>query len=123
MANLDVPVTILDVLQLTPDDLLTMDGRSLVGDEERSRILFEHSSGELSGRTIPPWASIRSEDYQYVEYYDGDSVVFREYYDLTRDPHQLRNLLGDDDPSNDPNVTALSRLLAQDRACAGPACP
>lgn len=123
VGNLDVPFTILDALKLTPPDLLTMDGRSLLSADERSRILLEHPSGALSGRTIPPWASIRSDDYQYVEYYDGDNVIFREYYDLNRDPRQLNNVLADDDPNNDPNVTALSRLLAQDRACVGPACP
>lgn len=123
VANLDVPATILDALELSPPELLTMDGRSLLDDGERRRILLEHSSGELSGRTIPPWASIRSADYQYVEYYDGDEVIYREYYNLANDPRQLRNLLGDEDPSNDPNVTALSALLTQDRNCVGESCP
>ena len=121
-ANLDVPATILDALDLAPEDALEMDGRSLLSEDVRERILLEHS-GALSGRTIPPWASIRTARFQYVEYYDGDRVVFREYYDLVEDHDQQENLLGDDDPTNDPNVAALSRLLVNDRTCRGAGCP
>jgi arylsulfatase A-like enzyme len=59
---------------------------------------------------IPTWASIRTPEYQYVEYYaeDKKTVVFREYYDLVEDPWQLENLLADGNPANDPDVPALS---------------
>ncbi|MDQ3940102.1 MAG: sulfatase, partial [Actinomycetota bacterium] len=121
VANLDVPITILDALELAPADAVT-DGHSLLADRSRRRILLEHS-GVLTGQTIPRLASLRSATFQYVEYYDGDAIAFREYYDLTNDPRQLDNLLADGDPTNDPDTAALSRLLAHDRNCAGTSCP
>jgi hypothetical protein len=77
----------------------------------------------------PDWASIRTATSQYVEYYDPSRtvVIAREYYDLVTDPWQNRNLLGDGDSSNDPDVASLSAQLAHDRGCAGTtgeaACP
>jgi arylsulfatase A-like enzyme len=75
----------------------------------------------------PDWASIRSDDYQYAEYYGSDGgVMLREYYDLRSDPWQLTNLLGDEDPLNDPTpdrVAALSARLALDRRCEGTSGP
>ena len=76
---------------------------------------------------IPTWASLRTRRYQYVEYYRDGKRFFREYYDLLRDPWQLRNLLRDGIRANDPEVAALSRQLRRDRRCAGTtgrtACP
>ena len=62
---------------------------------------------------------------QYVEYYnnfDRVTVEFDEYYDLEDDPYQLRNLLGDTTPANDPPPTELQPLafqVAQYRSCIG----
>jgi arylsulfatase A-like enzyme len=76
-------------------------------------------------KRLPDWSSLRTTRYQYIEYYarDGVSVIWREYYDLRRDPLQLRNLLGDDRPGNDPDVDELSARLAEARSCAGETCP
>ena len=40
--------------------------------------------GVLRGRAplIPDWSSIRTTGFQYIEYFDGDTVIYREYYDL-----------------------------------------
>jgi hypothetical protein len=46
-------------------------------------------------------------------------VYFREYYDWRRDPWELRNLLGDDRPKNDPSRALLHRRLARLRECRG----
>jgi hypothetical protein len=64
-------------------------------------------------------------DLSVTEYYaeDGQTIVFREYYDLVADPWELRNLLGDADPSNDPDTSALSAQLAADRGCSSATCP
>ncbi|HYI45496.1 MAG TPA: sulfatase, partial [Actinomycetota bacterium] len=105
-ANIDIAPTIMDATDVEPD--ADMDGRSLLQPWERTSILTE-VYGAIS-RPELRWASVLAPDYQYVEYYGGDETVtrFREYYDLTTDPWQLENLLGDDDTSNDPNTASLS---------------
>lgn len=74
---------------------------------------------------FPTWASTRTKTFQYIEYYesDGESIIFREYYDLLKDPWQLENVFADGDPSNDPDIQALSRQLGRDRVCEESDCP
>ena len=48
---------------------------------------------------------------EYVN--DRGQVDFREYYRIGRDPQQLVNVLHDGDPTNDPNLAALSAVLAR----------
>jgi hypothetical protein len=104
-----------DAAGIAPDPPL--DGRSLVSTERRAKVLTEGWTGRGA------WASIRAEEYQYVEYYDhAGELRFREYYDLERDPWQLLNLLGDPRVRNDPYTDALAIELAEARTCAGPGC-
>jgi arylsulfatase A-like enzyme len=114
----DVAPTMAEAAGLVPDP--AMDGRSLFG-STRDRVLMEFWTAP--GIRTPDWASIRTRTYQYVEYYDGDSTTFREYYDLVNDPWQLVNLLRDGDPSTDPDLTIPKALLAAAKACAGVDCP
>jgi hypothetical protein len=59
---------------------------------------------------------LRTHDYTYVEYADGE----REYYDLTRDPEQLHNLARSLSPARVARLhAALTRLS---RCDGGPAC-
>jgi arylsulfatase A-like enzyme len=123
VANVDIAPTVLDAAGLE-EEMEGMDGRSLLDRSwERDRMLTEFEADE--DLPFPTWSSLRTDEFQYIEYLDdeGDSVVFREYYDLKKDPWQLRNLLGDDDPSNDPDVRSLAQRLARDRLCEGKACP
>lgn len=118
VANVDIAPTVYDAarIRLHP----RVDGYSLLEAPRRKRMLFEFWAAY--GR--PTWSSLLTRDHQYIEYRDDqDRVTFREYYDLGTDPDQLENLLGDDDPSNDPNVERLQARLARDRRCAGPSCP
>lgn len=69
----------------------------------------------------PQGASLRSPEWQYIEYYeeDGQTVQYAEYYDLRSDPWEISNLLADSDPGNDPDVAALSEQLHRLWTCAG----
>ena len=120
VGGVDLLPTLLEATQTVPPTLgYPLDGRSfLPGNPGREHILLEFSAEH---RSIPPWASMRSRNWQYIEYYADDdaTVVFREYYDLAADPWQLTNVLADADPGNDPDVNALSARLDLDRGCAG----
>lgn len=118
VANIDVPATIADVAGLRN---VKMDGRSLLGSFEREELLLEFWETE----NRPTWSSLLTPSFQYVELFEdgGATPTFREYYDLTTDPRQLENLLGDDDPTNDPDVEALEQRLAAARRCEVSKCP
>lgn len=127
-----------------------LEGVSLVNPWQivRSRMLTEHcgigpgvtSTGRDFIVNAPlSWASIHTFRFHYIENYKtgGDStegcltgyrktdfsnIRFREYYDLQHDPGETKNLLADDDPSNDPPVNVLHAELEKDRTCTGIAC-
>jgi arylsulfatase A-like enzyme len=116
--TVDIAPTVLDAAGVAPDRAgPPLDGRSVLSGATRRRLLLEF----WRVRGTPTWASLRTRRYQYVEYFRKGRRVFREYYDLVRDPWQLRNLLNDGDPGNDPDVAAISRQLRDDRLCAGTA--
>jgi arylsulfatase A-like enzyme len=126
VANIDVAPTILDAAGISPDPAHPMDGRSLLDATwDRDRILTEYRNND-NVWTPPTWASLRMDRFQYTEYYSGGERIFREYYNLTKDPWQLRNLLHDGKPSTGPSkarLASLSSRLAADRQCTGAACP
>ena len=113
-ATIDIAPTILAAARIRPG--WTTDGRSLLSRQRRSRILleFRRDSG------VPTWASLRTRRYQYVEYYAANgNRTFGEYYDLVRDPWQLRNLLRDGTAANDPPLRAVRGMLQRLRRCSG----
>jgi arylsulfatase A-like enzyme len=122
-ATIDITPTIMEAAGIEPDPEYPLDGRSLLDETARDRILLELTGGN-NQIDAPTWASTLTPAYQYIEYYDDitGAVTFREYYDLVNDPHQLENLLADADPENDPPLDEQSALrvgLARDRSCAG----
>ena len=129
VANIDLMPTVLDAAGIEANGV--MDGLSLLDDSaSRSALLLEQwrERGKAitaeRGAKVPDWASTLTRTYQYIEYYGrGPKPLFREYYDLSSDPWQLRNLLGDAGKENDPDVAALSRRLARQKRCAGASCP
>jgi arylsulfatase A-like enzyme len=127
VANLDITPTVLDAAGLGDASEIELDGRSLLhpGESWRDELLLE-SFTDPTYPQAPPWAALRSMTAQYTEWYaaDGQTVVFREYYDLAADPWQLENLLADGISENDPDVAALTTGLASARACSGASnCP
>jgi arylsulfatase A-like enzyme len=132
-ANVDLAPTILGAAGVSPPaGSPQLDGVSLLDKSwHRSRLLTEYWSISENEKTVPPWASVRAPGYQYTEYYGEDGVTplewsdgtpIREYYDLTTDPNQVRNLLHDGDAANDPATASLSSQLAGDRLCSGSSC-
>jgi arylsulfatase A-like enzyme len=111
VANIDIAPTVLEATGITPTH--TLDGHSLLSAYARTRILTEYWT---EGRSVPTWASTRTNKGQYVEYYDDSGgVTFTEFYDLAIDPWQLENL------SLPP--PGWAEQLATDRICSGVTCP
>jgi arylsulfatase A-like enzyme len=124
VANIDVLPTALGAAGLEGSLEHEVDGMSLLGSQQRDRLLLEHFAD--TRRQVPTWASLITDREQYTEYYqlDGETRIFTEYYDVLSDPWYLKNTLGDDDPSNDPpTLLQLENQLEADRECAGATCP
>lgn len=120
-ANIDIAPTALEAAG-NVDRVAQLDGRSLLQPSTRQRILLEYWEGD--GNPLGTWASLRSDEYQYIEYYDSaGTVMYREYYDLVEDPFQLENLLDNGNLFDDPEWISLSNDLEQMRECSGATCP
>ncbi|MDQ3986827.1 MAG: sulfatase [Actinomycetota bacterium] len=120
--NVDLAPTLLDAAGLRGRVSRPMDGHSLLRTGGRSTLLTEYREYKWS---TPTWASIRTRKFQYIEYFKRGTLIFREFYRLTKDPWQLRNLLKDDD-RNDPNRRFVARLhdkLNRLRSCRAGRCP
>jgi arylsulfatase A-like enzyme len=116
VANIDIAATAFDAAGIAPNPSYPLDGHSLLsGGGGRSKILTEGWTSR------GPWASIRTPNYQYIEYYGKDevSIKFREYYDVVRDPYQLTNYFHDESVRNDPFDGPLHRELLEARGCGG----
>jgi arylsulfatase A-like enzyme len=121
-ANIDIAPTVYDAAGITPST--PVDGRSLLQSWERDRILLEHwCNTEGLDRVCNRWGSIRTRTEQYVEYNKDGEVDYREYYDLSDDPWQLTNRLGNENPFDDPDFSTLATQLQLDRSCEGADCP
>lgn len=117
VANVDIAPTIAELAGID----VGMDGRSLLDADTRDELFLEQLDNWRVG--LPDWRSIRTAEYQYVEYYDREGELMeREYYDLIEDPFQLTNLFGDADPDNDPDAEALAQRIAAYRDCALDGC-
>ncbi|MFI6501228.1 sulfatase [Nonomuraea typhae] len=109
-ANIDVAPTILAAAGIVPP--ARMDGFSLLTGRRRDLAFLEYH-GRPDGTGPGLWAAVYTGTRIYTEYYDGDSeVIFREYYDLAKDPHQLENLLR---PGDRPPADLAARLTAARR--------
>jgi arylsulfatase A-like enzyme len=117
---LDLVPTILDATQIA--QIHPMDGIDLLDPTvKRKALLLE--SWPVRGSPTPRWTGLLFNQAEYVVYPDEQGVpIFREFYDLRRDPQQLTNVLQDGVSSNDPNVSRLDAWLAMMNACKGPAC-
>ncbi len=122
VSNVDVLPTALQASGVSPELVYPLDGTSLLSPGRRSELLLEY--GRSLDSTLPPWASIRTDTEQFVEWYSADAgaLTEREFYDLANDPLQLVNTLRDGNTANDPDVESWSQRLAEARACVGEDC-
>ncbi len=122
VANIDIAPTIMEAAEIELPSK-PMDGKSLLSSSPRQMLFLEHWSDPHRGYN--DWASIRTDDYQYVEYYssgDRTAPVFREYYDLAEDPWQLQNLIAEA-ITPEPQSLALSALVQVLARCRSATCP
>lgn len=121
-ANIDIAPTVLDAAGVSPLPGHPMDGRSLLRRWRRRTFLAEWWKGTNKDFPAPTWGALITRRYEYVEYVVGSRVVYREYYDLVRDPWELVNLLAPPRPDRALNVGRLHVVLQRLRACAGASC-
>jgi arylsulfatase A-like enzyme len=122
VSGVDMLPTLLDAAGVTPTFKYPLDGTSILSGPRRSQILVEY--GRSLDSPLPPWSSVITPTAQYTQWYDGTTgaVTGREYYDLSTDPDQLVNLLGDTSTANDPDVALWSARLNALRTCVGQQC-
>lgn len=132
VANVDLMPTAMDVAGVSLPANPPVDGQSLLGaTTSRQRM---HSEFYNHGSQDFDWAATRVPgEYLYVETYgdDGETITFREYYDLASDPYELDNLFGGDgEPGTADDLGTPAQPLAElqdqlrrDRMCEGTACP
>ena len=123
VANIDIAPTVMDAVNATADPEQPMDGQSLIDPAQQdpqgyaSRRNRQFASSDDGSN---PWKSLRTKTSVFIESdgADPDSEPdFQEFYDLIRDPDEVRNLLEDSDPENDPPTAALKAQLDQDKTC------
>jgi arylsulfatase A-like enzyme len=125
VSHVDIAPTILHAAGIDTS-AIGMDGRNIFDDSRNTFYMEYFLDSEANGGRVGDWASLRTNTYQYTEWYASDGsgdVVFREYYDMVQDPWQLENLYGNSELSDDPDFSALSIQLQNARVCKGIACP
>jgi N-acetylglucosamine-6-sulfatase len=98
-----------------------VDGRSMLPALQSGRGSYRHYLIQAGGWTDQPgvrwwWRGVRSRDYVYVRYRGG----FEELYDRRRDPHQLRNVVGN--PTYRRVLADYGRRLEVLERCSGRTC-
>ncbi|MET1060197.1 MAG: sulfatase-like hydrolase/transferase [Nocardioides sp.] len=126
VSYVDILPTILQAAQVTlPVGAPPLDGESLLRPTSRTTLYGEHHN-DPTVPAINTWRMVRTATAKYVENYDAaGAVVFREYYNLVKDPAENTNALGDANTANDPpaaTVAALASTLTAYSTCSGSAC-
>ena len=126
VSYVDILPTILQAANVSlPAGAPALDGESLLRPTRRTALYGEHHNDPVIAN-VNTWRMVRTANAKYIENYDAaGAVVFREYYDLIKDPSERINLLGDASPDNDPPAATLAGLastLTAYSTCSGSAC-
>ena len=126
VSSVDILPTILQAANVTlPAGAPPLDGESLLRPSSRTTLYGEHHNDPVVP-AVNTWRMVRTAKAKYIENYDASgAVVFREYYNLVKDPAENTNLLGDANTANDPpapTVAALASKLTAYATCSGSAC-
>jgi N-acetylglucosamine-6-sulfatase len=126
VSYVDILPTILEAANVTPPTgAPPLDGESLLRPTSRTILYGEHHNDPVVP-AVNTWRMVRTAKAKYIENYSASgAVVFREYYNLVKDPAENTNLLGDTNTANDPpaaTITTLASKLAALATCAGSGC-
>jgi len=126
VSQLDLLPTMLAAAGVTlPANAPKLDGESLLGSSARTAMYSEYFLDSSNGN-VPTQRMVRTPTVKYIQTYDATgAVTFREYYNLTADPNENTNLLGDASTANDPPASTVNALVARLNAfatCTGTAC-
>jgi arylsulfatase A-like enzyme len=78
--------------------------------QPRTSLLVEHFSDNVFARARKlGYQAVRTERWKYIQYRDLENCD--ELYDLSADPYELKNLIGD--PAHHETLTALKAELAR----------
>jgi N-acetylglucosamine-6-sulfatase len=114
VSNIDIAPTIYDLAGLPiPDNVDGMSLRNLVsGGSWREHLFLEAWPRGASGAGLqtdyPPFVAVHTGEYVYVETKDDLS----EFYDLSKDPYQLTNAIGN--PAYDDEIGTMQQILAEE---------
>jgi arylsulfatase A-like enzyme len=123
--NIDLAPTLAEIAGVTAPGFV--DGRSLkpllaavppptrAWREDFAVEHWTHPNAKNPVSRPPSYAALRTKDHLYVEYATGE----RELYDLSADPHEMRNLAGS---AAAGLVARLSKRLSTLEHCAGESC-
>ena len=125
VSYLDLLPTMLEAAGIALPTSPPLDGESLLQTPRRTTMFGEYYVDDANPK-IPSWRMVRTATAKYVQTYNtSGGVIAREYYNLTADPAENTNLLGDASTSNDPpaaTITALTTQLNAFATCMGAAC-
>ncbi|WP_459976000.1 sulfatase-like hydrolase/transferase [Nocardioides pyridinolyticus] len=126
VSYLDLLPTMLQAAGFTlPASAPRLDGESLLQASRRTMMYSEYYV-DAANPNIPSWRMVRTASAKYVQTYNAQgAVISREYYNLTTDPAENINLLGDTSTANDPpatTITTMTNRLNAFATCSGTAC-
>jgi arylsulfatase A-like enzyme len=125
VSYLDLLPTMLEAAGVPAPTSPALDGESLLQPSRRTTMFAEYYV-DSANPNIPSWRMVRTPTAKYVQTYNtSGAVIAREYYNLTADPAENTNLLGDASTTNNPPVATISAMTTQLNAfasCAGSSC-
>ena len=126
VSYLDLLPTMLQAAGVTlPSTAPRLDGESLLAASRRTTMYSEYYV-DTANPNIPSWRMVRTATAKYIQTYNAQgAVIAREYYNLTSDPAENTNLLGDTSTANDPPASTVTNLTSRLNAfatCTGSGC-